>query len=313
MLMFPFATPCKEHTNEFYHLPGSLKILPGRCGILLKGKYPLKSCDYLFLLLLVFVFLSGCAAIQSDIVTLDKKVTRQKRELQSIRQTQADLDTRLDALQTEFQSLRGSIEEGTHYAQKASDDVLSLGEDIKRQERELNQLEEYMRTVRSLLGMKVSVQQNRAVFPPRQGVAQLTTTVVPTGNLAKVTGIPDPEELYNDAYSKLSQKDYQGARRDFKKFLEMFPHTEYSENAQFWIGDCYYREKRYEEAILEFEEVIKKFPNGNKLTDALLKQAFSFIAIKDVNSAKLLLQKIIDKYPTSAQAEIAKAKLKTLN
>ncbi|MEE8382378.1 MAG: tol-pal system protein YbgF [Thermodesulfobacteriota bacterium] len=311
--MFPFATPCKAHNNEFYHLPGSLKMLPGRCGILLEGKYPLKSCDYLFLLLLVFVFLSGCAAIQSDIVTLDKKVTRQKRELRSIRQTQADLDTRLDALQTEFQSLRGSIEEGTHYAQKASDDVLSLGEDIKRQERELNQLEEYMRTVRSLLGMKVSVQQNRAVFPPRQGVTQLTTTVIPTGNLAKVTGIPDPEELYNDAYSKLSQKDYQGARRDFKKFLEMFPLTEYSDNAQFWIGDCYYREKRYEEAILEFEEVIKKFPNGNKLTDALLKQAFSFIAIKDVNSAKLLLQKIIDKYPTSAQAEIAKAKLKTLN
>jgi len=268
------------------------------------------------LLSLVFVFLSGCAAIQSDIVTLDKKVTRQKRELQSIRQTQADLDTRLDALQTEFQRLRGSIEEGTHYAQKASDDVLSLGEEfaanIKRQERELNQLEEDMRTVKSLLGMKVSVQQNRDVFPPRRGVTQMTTTVMPTGNLAKVTGIPDPEELYNDAYSKLSQKDYQGARRDFKKFLEMFPQTEYSDNAQFWIGDCYYREKRYEEAILEFEEVIKKFPNGNKLTDALLKQAFSFIAINDVNSAKLLLQKIIDKYPTSAQAEIAKAKLKTL-
>jgi tol-pal system protein YbgF len=276
----------------------------------------LKSCDHLFLLSLVFVFLSGCAAIQSDIVTLDKKVTRQKRELQSIRQTQADLDTRLDALQTEFQRLRGSIEEGMHYAQKASDDVLSLSEEftstIRRQEGELDQLEEDMRTVKSLLGMKVSVQQNRAVFPPRQGVTQLTTTVVPTGNLAKMTGIPDPEELYNDAYSKLSQKDYQGARRDFKKFLEMFPHTEYSDNAQFWIGDCYYREKRYEEAILEFEEVIKKFPNGNKLTDALLKQAFSFIAINDVNSAKLLLQKIIDKYPTSAQAEIAKAKLKTL-
>ena len=275
----------------------------------------MKSCDHLFLLVFVFVFLSGCAAIQSDIVSLDKKVSRQKQELQAIRQKQADLDTRLDALQTELQRLRGSIEEDTHYAQKASDDVIALGEEfsssIRRQEKELYQLNEDMRTVKSLLGMKVSVQSNRPVLP-RQGVTPLTTTITPTGNLAKVTGVPDPEELYNEAYSKLSQKDYQGARKDFKRFLELFPQTEYSDNAQFWIGDCFYREKRYEEAILEFEEVIKKFPDGNKLTDALLKQAFSFIAINDVNSAKLLLQKIIDNYPTSAQAEIAKAKLKTL-
>ncbi len=124
--------------------------------------------------------------------------------------------------------------------------------------------------------------------------------------------MPDPEELYNSAYSKLNKKDFQGARKEFREFLELFSQTEYSDNAQFWIGECYYREKRYEEAILEFEEVIKKFPQGNKLPDALLKQAFSFIALNDANSAKLLLQKIIDRYPTSAQAEIAKNKLKSL-
>ncbi|MCK5187372.1 MAG: tol-pal system protein YbgF, partial [Deltaproteobacteria bacterium] len=118
--------------------------------------------------------------------------------------------------------------------------------------------------------------------------------------------------LYNGAYTKLNQKKYQAARGEFKEFLKLFPQTEYSDNAQFWIGESYYREKRYEEAILEFEEVIKKFPQGNKLPDALLKQAFSFIAINDNNSAKLLLQKIIDQYPTSAQAEIAKVKITSL-
>lgn len=233
-----------------------------------------------------------------------------------MRQKQADLDTRLDALQTELQRLRGDIEGSMHYAQKASDDVISLSEEfttrIGRQEEGLNQLKEDIGTVKSLLGMKVRTQKNKSIFPPWQKGTQLTTTVTPTGNLAKVTGIPDPEELYNDAFSKLSQGDLQKARKEFKKFLELFPQTEYSDNAQFWIGECYYREKRYEEAILEFDEVIKKFPQGNKLTDALLKQAFSFIAINDANSAKLLLQKIIDQYPASAQAEIAKAKLGTL-
>ena len=276
----------------------------------------MRSCDHFLSLCFVFILLGGCTALQSDIRLLDKKVSQQKRENQKIRQKQADLDTRLDALQMELQRLRGRIEEDKHYAQKASDDVISLSEKvtshIKKQEEELNQLQEEIRTMKSLLGMKVSAKKGEAGFPSQQEVDLPTTTITPTGNLAKVTGIPDPEELYNSAYSKLSQGDFQGARKEFKKFLELFPQTEYSDNAQFWIGDCYYREKRYEEAILEFEEVIKKFPHGNKLPDALLKQAFSFIAINDTNSAKLILQKIIDRHPTSAQAEIAKNKLRTL-
>ncbi len=282
----------------------------------MKGTYLLRSTKNLFLLFFVFILLEGCAALQSDIGVLDRKVSRQKKEVQAIRQKQADFDTRLDTLQIELQRIRGSMEESKHYAQKASDDVIYLSEELTshiiKQTVDLNQLQEEIRTMKAFLGMKVSVQKNESAGTLKGKVAGLTTTVTPSGSLAKVTGVPDPEELYNDAYTKLNQKKYQAARGEFKEFLRLFPQTEYSDNAQFWIGESYYREKRYEEAILEFEEVIKKFPQGNKLPDALLKQAFSFIAINDNNSAKLLLQKIIDQYPTSAQAEIAKVKITSL-
>ncbi len=283
----------------------------------MKGTYPLRSTKNLFLLFFVFIFLEGCAALHSDdIGVLDRKVSRQKKEVQAIRQKQADFDTRLDTLQIELQRIRGSMEESKHYAQKASDDVIYLSEELTsliiKQTVDLNQLQEEIRTMKAFLGMKVSVQKDESPGTLKGKVAGLTTTVTPSGSLAKVTGVPDPEELYNGAYTKLNQKKYQAARGEFKEFLKLFPQTEYSDNAQFWIGESYYREKRYEEAILEFEEVIKKFPQGNKLPDALLKQAFSFIAINDNNSAKLLLQKIIDQYPTSAQAEIAKVKITSL-
>ena len=283
----------------------------------MRGRYALRLCDHLFTFF-VFIILGGCAApaVQSDIRLLDRKISRQKGEVQAVRQKQADLDTRLDTLQIELQRIRGSIEESKHYAQKASDDVISLSEEFTlhkgRQEEEFNQLQETVNTMKTLLGIKNGVQKDTSVLSLRERVVGITTTVSPTGNLAKVTGVPDPEELYNSAYSKLSQGDFQGARKEFNEFLKLFPQTEYSDNAQFWIGECYYREKKYEEAILEFEEVVKQFPQGNKLPDALLKQAFSFIVLNDTNSAKLLLQKIIDRYPTSAQAEIAKAKLKSL-
>jgi tol-pal system protein YbgF len=264
------------------------------------------------------IILMGCAtpAVQSDLSLLDKKIARQKREVQEVRQKQADLDSRLDALQSDFQRMRGAVEESGHYAQRASDDVIALREDltarIKQQEEDLNQIREDMTTVKMRLGIGVGTSQPDKGFPPPQPGGTQLTTIPPTGDLVKVTGVPDPEELYNSAYSKLTQGDLQGARKEFKKFLELFPQTEYSDNAQFWIGESYYREKKYEEAILEFEEVIKKFPQGNKVPDALLKQAFSFIALNDTNSAKLLLQKIIDQYPATAQAEIARVKLGTL-
>ena len=70
--------------------------------------------------------------------------------------------------------------------------------------------------------------------------------------------------------------------------------------------------KQYEKAILAFQEVIKKYPRGNKVPNALLRQAMAFLEIKDTTSSKLLLRKIIKNYPRSSEAEIARRKLATL-
>jgi tol-pal system protein YbgF len=258
----------------------------------------LRVSDYSYVVL-ALIFLGGCVpALQGDISLLERKINQQRKEVRLVRQQQAELETRLDTLQSELQRLRGTVDESKHYAQRASDDVIALGEgltsDRGRYEQELDSLQEEIRTIKTLLGMKVGARGDLPAVKARETFLQLTTTTSsPTESLVKVTGSPDPEELYNDAYSKLSTGDFKASRDAFKKFLELFPQTEYSDNAQFWIGESYYREKRYEEAIVEFEEVIKKYPQGNKLPDALLKQAFSFIALNDTNSAKLLLQKII--------------------
>jgi len=96
---------------------------------------------------------------------------------------------------------------------------------------------------------------------------------------------------------------------DFKKFLEVYPKYELADNAQFWIGECYYFEKKYEKAIIEYEKVTKNFPDGNKVPYAFLKQGLSFLKLGDKASAKLLLQQVIKDFPNTSQARIARAKL----
>jgi TolA-binding protein len=58
--------------------------------------------------------------------------------------------------------------------------------------------------------------------------------------------------------------------------------------------------------------VIKKYPQGNKVPSAMLRQGQAFYQIKDKISSRLLLKKIIKKYPNSSEAKIAEAKLKTM-
>ncbi len=122
----------------------------------------------------------------------------------------------------------------------------------------------------------------------------------------------DKEKAYSAAYQIFKEGNYDKARTEFQNFLAAYPDSEYSDNAQFWIGECYFFEQKYEQAILEYEKVAKNYPNGNKVPYALLKQGLSFLKLGDKTSAKLLLQQVIKDYPNTNQARIARSKLQEI-
>jgi tol-pal system protein YbgF len=91
--------------------------------------------------------------------------------------------------------------------------------------------------------------------------------------------------------------------------LKLYPSTEHSGSAQFWLAECYYNEQKYEKAILEYEKVVKNYPEGNKVPYALLKQGLSFQQLGDKTSARMILQQIVRDYPNTNQARVARAQL----
>jgi tol-pal system protein YbgF len=119
-------------------------------------------------------------------------------------------------------------------------------------------------------------------------------------------------DVYRDAYETFHKGDLEGARRKFEAFLNQYPNTELSDNAQFWIGETYYLKKDYEKAILEYEKAIVRYPEGDKIPAALFKQALSFFELGDKTNAKNLLKRVIEKYPQSDQAQLAKKKLESI-
>jgi tol-pal system protein YbgF len=94
--------------------------------------------------------------------------------------------------------------------------------------------------------------------------------------------------------------------------LKRYPKSDNADNAQFWIGEIYYRQKWYETAILEYQKVIENYPKGNKVQASLLKQGFAFFNLEDTANARLILMELVRKYPKSNEAVIAREKLKAM-
>jgi len=134
-------------------------------------------------------------------------------------------------------------------------------------------------------------------------------TAVPNSSAAKTKTETDKESLYVAAYELFKDGKYTRSREAFEVFLKQYPSSEFSDNAQFWIAECYYFDKQYEKAIIEYDKTIKNFPEGNRVPNAVLKQGLSFLALGDKTSARLLLQQVIQDYPNTSQARIANQNL----
>jgi tol-pal system protein YbgF len=293
------------------------------------------------------VFLWGCAT-RRDVVILDRETNRlqsqissQQKEKESFqkdleklqkdfkalqaevtgesKKVQADLLLRLENLQTEVRTLGTGIEEYKNLLKKPSKEMDQLRENIvlrtkalednekmrqekdKALEEKIKGVEERLKGLEGKIGQLASKQlELEGSTPGKEASADVRGVSTRAG------------DLYKDAYETLQKGDGEGARRKFEAFLKQYPNTELSDNAQFWIGETYYLKKDYEKAILEYEKAITKYPEGDKVPAALYKQALAFLELGDKANTRNLLRKVIERYPSSDQAQMAKKKLETL-
>ncbi len=223
-----------------------------------------------------------------------------------------DLSLRLENVQSEMRSLTTDIDEYKEMLKRPSRDVDRMREDLEvrlrtLEERRKNQ-EEKIRELEDRL---------KAPVPKTPGPASKPTESEKSASAKELsaelkgssTGMGD---LYRDAYETFHKGNLEGARGKFEAFLKQYPNTDLSDNAQFWIGETYYLRKDYEKAIIEYEKAIVKYPEGDKIPAAIFKQALSFLELNDKTNATNLLKRVIEKYPRSDQAEMARRKLETI-
>jgi tol-pal system protein YbgF len=129
-------------------------------------------------------------------------------------------------------------------------------------------------------------------------------------------GRPDPpadgQRLYQVAYQDLMEENYQLALINFRAFLEHYPQTRLSDNAQYWIGEVYYGQRQFQTAIEEFRRVVEDYATGDKVPAAYYKLALCFQNQRDLPTARRYLEFLIAQYPNAREARLAEATLTEL-
>lgn len=126
--------------------------------------------------------------------------------------------------------------------------------------------------------------------------------------------LADPQELYSLAYKDMEAGNYALAIAEFSQVLDNFPQSPLSDNACYWLGECYYAQKDFPKAAEMFQRLLKEYPQGEKVPGALLKLGYSLAEQKDqAKAAAAPLREVIEKFPDAPEAKLAKEKLKALS
>lgn len=123
--------------------------------------------------------------------------------------------------------------------------------------------------------------------------------------------IATKDGYYGYAKETLDAGKNEEARGLFADFLTKWKSDPLAANAQYWIGESLYAEKKYREAVFEFRKVGEQWPKSEKAPDALLKMGFAFYELGLGDEGKLFLEEVVRTHPKSNAAKLAKSKLGT--
>lgn len=204
------------------------------------------------------------------------------KSLDNLRRGSADMQANLDAMRIDLQVVAGKVDDLGSATKKPLDDITLLKDDtakgIKSIEERLSKLE--------------------------QGLQETNSRVA---TLAKtVESPPTADSFYKQGMESFKAGDLKKSRETFSRLIEQFPEHKLAANARYWIGETYYTEKNFEQAVLEYQRVIQEYAGKEKVPAAMLKQAMAFRELGDAKSARFVLKELLEKAPNSDEAPLAK-------
>ena len=119
------------------------------------------------------------------------------------------------------------------------------------------------------------------------------------------------KRLYIESLSNFQNGIYGQSIKGFSKLVISDPQNNLADNSQYWLAECYYSQKNYKRAIIEFEKVFT-FAGTDKDDDAQLKLGLAYQSMGNLEKAREEFQRLVDYFPGSEFYDRSKETLKQL-
>jgi tol-pal system protein YbgF len=118
---------------------------------------------------------------------------------------------------------------------------------------------------------------------------------------------PVSTSAYDVALKAFNSRKYDAAAKGFKAIVADGSNADLTSRAKYWLGETYYAQKKYNEALPLFQESLK-LKNSAKKADAQFMIAQTYDRLGNKVKAKAAYEKVVKDYPMSKNVKRAKAR-----
>jgi len=220
----------------------------------------------------------------------------------------AERERQIAALRAQIDELRKAQEANTKDLSRLAGEMKALdaqsaflvgetkasAEDRARVKTALEDTNKSVRDLQAAVDNLSKAQQSAAAPPPRPFPPDATA-----------------DQIYAAAMASL-QADANGeAVLGFRELTKRFPEHQLASNAQYWIGEAYYRQRDFDQALAEFRKVIDGYPKSAQVPEALLKIGLCYRELKEQARAREVWEQVAKDFPGTNAATQANTLLTT--
>lgn len=233
-----------------------------------------------FLVLGLLIISVGCLRTREDLKEVETSKAM-RTQVDSLQKVHADSNSRLEDLMDQNRQLSGRIEELEQRLSQAARTQGSGKEDLQKSLSESKRQSEMLQEGIGKLENQVQALQEEIV----------------TLKTSKSAGGKNTDK--DNAKSGVKDVD-KGKSKDKEKDL-----------MDIALGD--FQEKKWKEAILNFDQYREKYPTGKYAPEATYKTGVSFQELGMKDEAKVFYQEVTEKFPKSDMSKKAQIRLKSIS
>ncbi len=252
----------------------------------------------------------------------------------SVNKMSAAIDTVARSLQTQNEAQGGKLDQLSGQIQSLNDSLDEMKTRLARLEKLTQDIQSQQQSISapgatgvpatSAMPSGAPADSTLPATPPTGSEQQLTQPASGARRGKPAAGVPmaaapantssaaPVEDLYKAALGDYMAAKYSLSAGEFADVIRYYPDNTLSGNSFYYLGEIDYRAAKYDEATKDYDMVLDHFSANNKVPAARLHKGQALLALKQNDAAVREFRGLIQRFPNSPEASLARTKLSGL-